>query len=146
MCDGPDTGTKSASVVATPVAHAAIEAEPQHEEPAPAAPVVEEVEPVKVTALQLWKDYDGNEVSADAQYKDKPLLVTGKVGSIDKDFMGDVVLKLIATSRWEDVHAELEDGEASTAAGLSKGASVTLRCTGGGRIIGSPMLKDCRFN
>jgi hypothetical protein len=100
---------------------------------------------VTVAAVDLWKAYDANEVAADEVYKDKRLLVTGAVASIDKDIMDDVVLMLSTPNEFMKVHAQLEDSEASAAAALKKGASVTVACTGGGLIMGSPILKDCRI-
>ncbi len=107
--------------------------------PEPAAPAL------TVEATTLYKDYETNEVAADDKYKDKALLVTGKLQAIDKDFMNNVVLKLTTGDRFgiNAVHATLEDSEKSKAAKLSKGDKVSLRCIGGTRIMKSPTLKDC---
>lgn len=95
--------------------------------------------------MKLWRDYDANEVLADETYKDKKLLVTGRVKSIDKDFLNDIVLQLQSPNEFMSTHATLEDSEKAAAAQLRKGATVTLECIGRGLVIGSPMLDDCRL-
>ena len=98
---------------------------------------------INVTALQLWSDYQANEVAADAEYKDKALAVHGVLASIDKDFTDSVVLQLRTPNEFMPVHAALKDSETQKAAALSKGGKTTLLCRGGGMVIGSPVLSDC---
>ena len=105
--------------------------------PAPAEPDIE------VSAARLWKDYHANEVAADDKYKNKTLLVSGEVSSIDKDFLGDIVLRLVTPNPYMAVMATLQSSEKSRAAQLSKGSSVSVLCTGGGMIVGSPSLRKC---
>jgi hypothetical protein len=101
--------------------------------------------PVVVTAAALWTAYDANEVAADELYKGKRLQVTGKLKSIDKDLMGDVVLMLEAPNEFSTVHAGLDDADEGKAAKLTKGSEITVTCEGGGMVIGSPILRDCRL-
>lgn len=98
---------------------------------------------VTVGAAQLWTDYQNNEVAADEKYKGRLLLVTGTIASIDKDAFDNMVVRLQSPNQFMNVHAKLEDSEKSEAARLSKGQKVTVKCEGGGMIIGSPMLRDC---
>jgi hypothetical protein len=98
---------------------------------------------VEVDAVTLWKDYQANEVAADNRYKDKQLLVSGKVTDISKDFLDDVVIKLATPNPFMNVMATMDDGEAAKAARLSKGEDLKIVCKGGGMVIGSPMLRDC---
>lgn len=100
---------------------------------------------MQVTALQLWRDYQANEVSADAQYKGKKLLVTGAVASIDKGPLGGIHVRLRTPNMFMHVSAEMEDAEAAAAGQLGKGQPVRLQCQGAGMVIGSPMLSDCKF-
>ncbi|MHA6907326.1 OB-fold putative lipoprotein [Ralstonia pseudosolanacearum] len=104
---------------------------------APAAP------PVAVTASALFSAYEENEVAADQKYKNKVLLVSGTVQSIDKDFTDRIVVKLAASNPYMPVHAYLGSQHEELAASLKKGSKVAWQCTGEGRIVGSPMLKDC---
>lgn len=110
----------------------------------PAAPI--NPPPLAVTARQLGQDYEQNEIAADAIYKGKRLAVTGSVVSINKDFMDDPYLILASTNIFLGVHADLKPEEASTAASLTRGSTISLVCTGGGMVVGSPILRDCIFN
>lgn len=47
-----------------------------------------------MSAVQLGRDYDANEVAADDKYRGQTLLVTGTVESIDKDMFDSLVLHL----------------------------------------------------
>ncbi len=96
-----------------------------------------------VTASELFKAYNANEVAADQKYKGKALLVSGSVQSIDKDFMDKIVVKLSTANEFMPVHAQLGKEHEQLAAQLSKGAKVKWTCTGGGLIVGSPILRDC---
>lgn len=107
------------------------------------APV--EAPAIAVDVMKLRQDYGANEVAADSIYKGKTLAVTGIVGSIDKDFTGDVVVRLKSANTFLGTNAYMQTSEANAAAALSKGDSVTVVCRGGGLVIGSPVLRDCRF-
>ncbi|MBZ1392289.1 OB-fold putative lipoprotein [Psychrobacter pacificensis] len=96
-----------------------------------------------VTAQEIFEAYDNNEVAADQQYKDKPLLVTGKVSGISSDFMDDAQVQLATSNEFMDVMASGDDTFNSAAATLSKGQKITMLCQGGGEVVGSPMLSDC---
>lgn len=126
------------------------------EEPAVAAPAPEPAIPgvppgrtdkldALVSAKDLFKEYEANEVRADEKYKGKRVGVVGRVDSIDKDFMGDIVLKLQTGDRFSTVHAGILGSQKSKAMDLSKGDIVQLACFGGTRIMHSPTLRKCFF-
>ena len=96
-----------------------------------------------VTAQEIFEAYDNNEVAADQQYKDKPLLVTGTVSGISSDFMDDAQVQLATSNEFMDVMASGDDTFNSAAATLSKGQKITMLCQGGGEVVGSPMLSEC---
>lgn len=108
------------------------------------APVAAQA-PVAVDAMQLWRDYEANEVAADNAYKGRALAVTGVVASIDKNAFGSIIVRLATSNQFESVMATMEQSEANAAATLSKGVRVTVLCKGGTRIISSPSLDDCVF-
>lgn len=110
-------------------------------EPTPAAP--SRSPSLTVTATQLYNDYHANEVAADEKYKGKTLRVTGSVASIDKDFMGNILLRLVTPNEFSQVMATLQDTEKGKAGRLAKGNGVRLVCEGQGMVIGSPSLDDC---
>ncbi len=107
----------------------------QVEQAAPAA------DAIKVSARDLFRAYDANEVAADGTYKGKPLEVTGTVESISSDFTDEPVVQLATGEMFQQVHAS---GLSKTVAGqLSKGQKITVQCTGGGEIVGMPALEHC---
>jgi len=97
--------------------------------------------PLAISAVNLFKAYEANEVRADNAYKDRKLLVTGKVASIDKDFLNNPVLWLASSNMFQKIMARGLD--ASVLAELDKGQTVTVLCVGGGLTVGSPVLRDC---
>lgn len=109
----------------------------------PAANIVPAEPPVTVTAVQLFNDYDANEVAADEKFKGKRLLVTGTVQSIDKGAFNNIVISLRTPNEFMAVHASFDNEHEKMAASLKKGVKVNWICDGEGRIIGSPILKNC---
>ncbi|VWB23283.1 hypothetical protein BAR24066_00934 [Burkholderia arboris] len=111
--------------------------------PAQAAQAQKPVETVSVTASALFTAYDKNEVSADQKYKGKALAVGGTVQSIDKDAFDNIVVKLKTSNQFMPVNAYLSKEHEALAASLEKGQKVSWVCEGAGRLIGSPILRDC---
>ncbi|AOK03317.1 tRNA_anti-like [Burkholderia pseudomallei] len=101
------------------------------------------VEKVSVTAGALFTAYEKNEVAADQKYKGKALSVSGTIQSIDKDAFDNIVVKLRSSNEFMPVNAYLSKEHEALAASLEKGKKVTWTCEGDGRLIGSPMLRDC---
>lgn len=99
-----------------------------------------DAEAIAVTAEQLYKDYDANEISADAKYKGKPLLITGTVQSIESDITDDPVVALSA-DLFGFVH--LQGIDKASATSLSKGQKITAACTGGGEVMSFPTANEC---
>jgi len=130
VCSGTHAPTPSESVKR-------VNAEPS--EVKSAAPTIQ------ISAINLWQAYESNEVAADEQYKNKRLLITGTVTSIDKDFLDNIILVLKSPNQFMGTHATMEKSEKSEASRLKKGDAVTLACTCKGRIVGSPSLRDCVF-
>lgn len=104
---------------------------------APTAP------PITVTSLQLWNDYQANEIAADAKYKGKRMLVAGTVTSIDKGPFGGLLLRLATGNQFMQTTARMDDSQESQLAQLSRGQQVHVLCTCQGIVIKSPQLDDC---
>jgi len=98
---------------------------------------------IEVTAYQLFNDYNANEVAADTTYKNKTLLVTGKIESINKDVFDKIYVSLETGELFSTVDARGLSVEETQ--GLGKGQSITVICQGNGFLIGSPQLKNCRL-
>ena len=94
-----------------------------------------------VTAKELQSEYKANEARADAKYKGKVIQISGRVVSIDTDLMDDPVVHLASG---ELLGVSLHGLPKDVALALNKDSSVTFVCVGGGAILGSPTLNDCR--
>ncbi|HEX8583039.1 MAG TPA: zinc ribbon domain-containing protein [Allosphingosinicella sp.] len=102
-----------------------------------------EVQATPVSARQLAAAYEANEAAAQQQYGNKPLLVTGTVAGVELDFSDKPMLKLQGTNQFLDVQADLDEESQKKASSISKGQSITLRCTGVSEVMSIPMLKGC---
>ena len=100
---------------------------------------------VTVSSMQLWSDYQANEVAADNQYKGKKVLVSGTVASIDKGPFGGLLLRLATGNEFMPTTCEMERSEQSELAQLSKGERVRVLCVCRGMVLGGPQLDDCTF-
>ncbi len=96
-----------------------------------------------VGAADLWAAYARDPAGADRQFRDRSLLVTGTVRSLDRDFDGRAMLRLSTGDPYESVNAKLPTRSDAIIAGLTRGKSVTLLCVGRGRLIGAPLLTGC---
>lgn len=95
------------------------------EEPAQAAPADK---PVKVAAAKLVKEFENNELAADAKYKGKTLLVTGEVIQIDTELLDDdkYYVSLGSGSDFEFLFVNFHDMSTDELATLKVGDKVTL--------------------
>ncbi|MFY4742561.1 OB-fold protein [Aliarcobacter butzleri] len=100
--------------------------------------------PQTVTADKLQREYVKNEVKADEQYKNKILLVSGKIDNIQKDAFNNMNLKLVGgDNMFLYPTAQVEDKYTSWVASLNKGNNVKLVCKGRGFVIGTASLGNC---
>jgi hypothetical protein len=115
--------------------------------PEPWSPyVVAERDPARKTlsAAELWALYDDDGAAADARFKGKPVAVTGTVADVRRDFHGATMLRLATGDALETVRATIvshDDIDLPV-----RGQVVSLRCTGRGKLIGSPVLDGCKPN
>ncbi len=88
--------------------------------------------PVTVTAAQLVKDYEANEIAADGKYKDKTLLVSGVVDSI-QEMLGQKFVTLRGGGNGlTSVQCFFGDAQAVSLSNLKGGQRVSIqgRCDG----------------
>jgi hypothetical protein len=134
------TRTPAVAGTTTPTAPATTRDRPARPAPPPKPSATD------VQLRTLLGDYHNNEVRADALYKDKLVQVTGIVGDVKKDIMGNIYVTVGTGAAFEIpvVQAFFDDSNASKAAMLNKGDKVTVR----GKVDGLMMnvlLKDCEF-
>lgn len=115
----------------------------ESEPPAPPASAPPAAPPLSVSAEQLRKGYEENEVSADERYRDKVLDVTGFVKAVRKDPFDQPYVELSTNNMFESVHARFASGHDDVLSNFLRGDKVILRCIGNNVVIGSPKLKEC---
>lgn len=99
----------------------------------------------KVKGTEYFKDYNNNEIKADAKYKDKPLFIKGYVNSISRDMFDKPFLSLNGGGYLNEVMAMFEENEENIKylSEVNKKDIVDLYCIGGGLTLISPILKKC---
>lgn len=92
-------------------------------------------EGIKITALQLVKEYQANEDSANFKYLNKALEVTGIATEVKNNQEGKQTVMLASDDAFTGVFCTMKESSGS----LNKGSSVTLKgiCSG--------MLSDVRI-
>lgn len=94
---------------------------------------------IEVSATDLLAAYDANTVSADNQYKDQLLKVTGTVGSIGKDILDDAYVTLTNDEEYSIVSVQcyfakdnlegistLKEGDTVTITGTCEGSTLNV--------------------
>jgi predicted nucleic acid-binding Zn ribbon protein len=97
----------------------------------------------EVTAVDLWAAYARNAADADRQFRDKAIVVSGMVRSLERDYEGSVVARLSTGDAFETVNARLATRNDPTTVGVIKDRPVSLLCVGRGRLLGAPQLGGC---
>lgn len=97
---------------------------------------------VEVTARELSRIYNENEVEADNRYRGKIVRVSGVVNAIGKDFMDNPYVELKA-KLFANVMCHFDEKQNGSLAHLKSGQRVVLKGRGGGVVLSSPQIKDC---
>lgn len=96
---------------------------------------------LKVSAKRLYEDYKKNELKADLKYKDKTLLVDGRVATTFSQF--DKPNILLGTDSFVFTIQCRFDKNSSRLASLKKGDSVKVIGDCEGKTFGNVFLEDC---
>lgn len=100
--------------------------------------------PVKISAAQLYSEYDQNAVAANDEFAGRTLEVTGKVLNSERNSDGAVHVRIgVDQYGFNDIEAQIAKSGTATVAQLKKGHSVTLVCTDVHRELGSVTLDRC---
>ena len=119
----------------------------EHAEAVETPPQEQQVTAIEVSARQLFNAYKANEVSADRQFKNQELIVSGTVQSIESGINDGAEINFYVGDEYgiEFVTASGDENFDNNAANLSKGQQISLRCLGAGEVMGFPFLKNCSF-
>ena len=76
---------------------------------------------------QRHREYENNEVSADAKYKGKIVIVSGKIQDIGKDIMDEPYIVIGGEGFLDGVQCSFAKSQESSIARLSKGQNVKVK-------------------
>ena len=80
-----------------------------------------------LSANQLYREYENNEVSADAKYKGKIVIVSGKIQDVGKDIMDEPYIVIGGEGFLDGVQCSFAKSQESSIARLSKGQNVKVK-------------------
>ena len=97
-----------------------------------------------ITASALWSAYADNRAAADRKYRDRSVVVSGAIRSVDRNFEGDMVIRLATPDAFETVNATMASRNDPGLSALAKGQMISLLCVGRtGPLMGAPLLGSC---
>lgn len=106
-----------------------------------------QTEPViKISAVQLAAEYEANEVSADINYKNKTIEVSGTIENIGKDILDTPYITLSDGKEYSitSVQCMFDKSDQSQLASLSKDTKITLTGKVSGK-LGNILLNQCNI-
>ena len=88
--------------------------------------------------------YSRDAVSADRLYREHSVVVNGNIRSVDRNYEGEMVVRLGTGDAFETVNATLATrNDPVLGTTLTKGHPVSLLCVGHGALLGAPILGSC---
>ncbi len=111
--------------------------------PPPAARGLAASRTLEISATDLGIAYSRDAADADRAYRDRSLTVTGIVRSVDRNYEGDMVVRLGTGDAFDTVNATLATRNDPALGALAKGRVASLLCVGRGALMGAPLLGSC---
>lgn len=93
---------------------------------------------------KLYHDYYKNEIMADDIYKDKKLITTGRIESINRGLGKQYYLTLSTSDELHVVSAHFDEKYKNILSQLRKDNIYTMHCVGGGMVLNQPTLYHCK--
>lgn len=105
------------------------------------------VEVINITAERLRKDYKANQVSADSQYEDKLVELSGTVDTIGKDITDEAYITFETPEAYafDKVQCMFKSAEEASLGTLKKGQTVVAQGTVSGVVISGPLVRNCKL-
>ena len=97
----------------------------------------------EMSATDLWMSYSRDAVGADRLYREHSIIVTGNVRSIERNYEGDMVVRLGTGDAFDTVNATFATRNDPVLGTVAKGHAVSLLCVGRGALMGAPLLGSC---
>jgi hypothetical protein len=98
---------------------------------------------LRVTAEKYFDDYQANGLSANQEYLNKQVEITGQIGSVNADDPDSPYVALVTSNPILTVNAYINSAGMNEAAKYVAGQSATLFCTGAGVLLTFPQLNNC---
>jgi hypothetical protein len=99
---------------------------------------------ISIDADALYAAYHANEVSADARYKGRIVIVTGAIREIGKDILDSPYVVVGGSGFLDGVQCIFSRGDDSPVGDVSKGQRVNIRGRVSGK-MGNVLLRECQF-
>lgn len=103
---------------------------------------------IDVKAVDLAAAYKDNEVAADGQYKDRNLVISGRVATIGKDILDSPYVTFAtdpSNPYMENVQCLFGSGDQAALASLYKGEWVRIEGRCAGKSLINVLIRDCRL-
>jgi hypothetical protein len=101
---------------------------------------------LSVTAIDVAKAYNDNQVAADQKYFKKPLLLLGTIESINSGLGNEPYIALRGLNEFLSPQVHFHKANIEKISSLKKGVKIVLVCDGAGSIVGTPLFKSCQFS
>jgi hypothetical protein len=98
---------------------------------------------IAVNSTELAQAYADNEVAAQNRFGDKTLNLTGLVTGVTLDFSSAPVIQFAGVNPFLPVQARFDKSFGDALGRISKGQTITIRCTSVTEVISAPILSDC---
>lgn len=100
------------------------------------------VDIVSIWSIELYQEYEANEIKADEMYWSKIIEVTGAIQSIGKDFLDDMYVLLEGDGVILGIQCMLKDSEKSKAVELTEWQEITVQWKVWSK-IGNLVMRSC---
>ena len=98
----------------------------------------------EISAIQLMKEYSENEIAADLKFKDKVIIVSGKVTDRSKDLLNQIYIALYSGKALFSVQCFFADKYASEVAAVKTGSALRIKGRVDGK-LGNVLLNGCQI-
>ena len=99
---------------------------------------------VATNSNAVQKEYERNEVAGDQKFRNKTILVSSTVKSIDRSVGESYFIGMNGGSNpYINPKAQMADGYTEFLGNLNKGQKIFLACKGNGMLMGSAMFNKC---
>jgi hypothetical protein len=97
-----------------------------------------------VTASDLIREYERNEVAANTRFRGRWVEITGLVNDIGTDFLGTPYVTFTDGGVWGVQALFTRGSDEPLVSGFSKGQRLTITCRADGKLV-NVLVRECRL-